>query len=97
MGTSSYDTLGELRRGNVLSGVKGDLDVPHDFEVGFPVFEGGNVVNFAGKLRYRIDDGRLAFHFKFPGADTILRKHLKEIRDQIAKDTGIAVWGVSRF
>lgn len=77
------------------AGVKGELEIPHDFTIKLGLFHGGGVVEIEGKLRYRIASGQIAFYYKFPGLQTIVRDYVSGIRKRIAKETGLPVWSVS--
>lgn len=42
---------------------KGSLDIPETFKLGIPVFEGGERYELEARLRYRLNEGRLAMWF----------------------------------
>jgi uncharacterized protein YfdQ (DUF2303 family) len=79
------------------AGVKGELEIPHDFTIELKLYHGGGLVRLDGKLRYRIASGQIAFYFKFPGLENIVREYVSGIRKRVAKETGLPVWSVSQL
>lgn len=79
------------------AGVKGTLEIPHDFKIQIKLFHGGGLVELAGKLRYRIQSGQIRFYYKFPGLENIIRAYVSGIRKRIEKETELPAWSMSRF
>lgn len=76
------------------AGVKGTLEVPNDFAITLAIYHGGPQVTIEGKLRYRLQEGAVAFSWKFPRAETVLREYVTAIRQSIADQTGLFVASV---
>lgn len=77
------------------AGVKGEMEIPHDFKIKLRLYHGGDLVELEGKLRYRIQGGQIVFFYKFPSLENIVREYVSGIREKIRKATTLPVWSVS--
>lgn len=67
---------------------KGTIEVPETFELGIPVFEGGDHYALTARLRYRINDGQLAMWFDLLRPERLLEDAFSNTLEQIRGDLG---------
>lgn len=64
----------------------GDMEVPQEFTIKVPVFYGENPVSITARLRFRISQGKLTFHYKlYRPVETMNDAFLVAVRDIAAK------------
>lgn len=71
---------------------KGTMKVPEEFTLGIPVFFGGSLYEVRARLRYRIDQGKLALWYELYRPEYIERDAFEAIVGNVATATGIDVW-----
>lgn len=59
---------------NAKAGVAGQLEVPEQFVLSIPVWQGGEPVRVIARLRYRIEVDRLVLGYKIAGQDELVRQ-----------------------
>ncbi|MFZ7336918.1 DUF2303 family protein [Comamonas jiangduensis] len=69
----------------------GTLSVPEHFTIAVPVFENGDKWPLLVRFRYRIDSGVLKIWFELVRPHKIIEVAVKELREQIAKETALQV------
>lgn len=67
---------------------KGHMQIPEEFQLGFPVFERGQGYSVTARLRYMTDGGRLALWFDLLRPHKIVEDAVRQIEADIIKDTG---------
>jgi uncharacterized protein YfdQ (DUF2303 family) len=67
------------------------LTVPGAFVLGVPVFEGGPLFLIVARLRYKVVEGKIFWSFLLCQADKAKDTVLREMRERIAKETGVFV------
>jgi uncharacterized protein YfdQ (DUF2303 family) len=70
---------------------KGTLDVPEQFVLGIPIHVNGPAYRIPLRLRWRLKDGKLAFWYEMVRPHRFIEDALKEMRDRIAAQVGIAI------
>jgi uncharacterized protein YfdQ (DUF2303 family) len=73
------------------AGGKGQFKVPETFELGIAVFEGGPLYKVTARLRYRIDEGRLALWYDLERPHKILEDAVKAVWSEIEAGTGTTI------
>lgn len=66
--------------------------VPTAFMLGIPVFEAGEGYRLEARLRLRMENGRPLFSFVIPAALAAKTLAFNEVRDRVAKETGLPVY-----
>lgn len=73
-----------------------NLTMPTQFDLGIPVVFGGARYAVVARLRYRLHDGKLMFHYDLYRPEYIERDAFSDIATKVTAETGIEVWlGVS--
>ncbi|QTP60897.1 DUF2303 family protein [Billgrantia antri] len=67
---------------------KGTIEIPETFELGIPVFEGGDHYALTARLRYRINDGQLVMWFDLLRPERLLEDAFANTLEQIRRDIG---------
>lgn len=67
---------------------KGTIEIPETFELGIPVFEGGDHYALTARLRYRINDGQLVMWFDLLRPERLLEDAFANTLAQIRRDIG---------
>ncbi|MVT38615.1 DUF2303 family protein [Acidovorax citrulli] len=71
---------------------QGQLQVPEQFSLAIPVFENGAKWRVDVRLRYRIQDGgNLVMWLELIRPQKVIEGAVLELREQIAKDTGLQI------
>ena len=65
------------------SGTAGTMDIPEEFKIGIPVFEGGDPYEVVARLRYRIHDGNLKMWYDLLRPERMVEDAFKEIQESI--------------
>lgn len=71
---------------------KGKAAVPEEFKLGIPVFFGGAAYEVVAKLRYRLDEGKLALWYDLHRPEYIEKDAFDQVIRSVAKQTGITPW-----
>lgn len=71
---------------------KGKVKVPEEFTLGIPVFFGGPLYEVRARLRYRINEGKLALWYDLYRPEHIEQDAFEAICTDVAEKTGIDVW-----
>jgi len=69
------------------NGSAGQLEVPEEFTLGIPVYEGGAKYEVTARLRYRISDGKLVMWYDLLRPDRMEEDAFKEVEQEI--NTGL--------
>ncbi|MGM0703851.1 MAG: YfdQ family protein [Pseudomonadota bacterium] len=67
---------------------KGTIEIPETFELGIPVFEGGDHYALTARLRYRINEGQLVMWFDLLRPERLLEDAFANTLEQIRRDIG---------
>lgn len=70
------------------AGAKGSVEVPERFAIGIPVFERGAKYKLEARLRYRVHEGALKFHYNLIRPDRLVDAVCDEVCERIEKETG---------
>ena len=70
---------------------KGTLEVPETFVLGIPIHVNGPAYRMQVRLRWRLQEGKLAFWYEIVRPHRYVEDALAEIRDRVLKETEIAV------
>lgn len=74
------------------SAVKGTMSIPEQFTIGVPVFENGEKWQVDVRFRYRIQEGgHLVMWLELVRPHKTIETAVKELREQIANETGLKV------
>lgn len=68
---------------------KGSLSIPETFDIGIPVFNGGQGYRVTARLRYRISEGRLVLWYELLREHKVIEDALAQVRKDIEAGTGI--------
>jgi uncharacterized protein YfdQ (DUF2303 family) len=79
----------EEMQGTVL---KGTMLIPEQFKIGIQVFVGGDRYAVDCRLRYRIEDGRLAMWYEMIRPHLVIEDAVKTICDRIAAGTACPMY-----
>lgn len=71
------------------AGQKGELEIPTGFTLMIPVFEGRPARKLDARLRYKIQDGQLSFHYVLVRPHKVLNEEIDATAADIKKGTGI--------
>jgi len=71
---------------------QGRISVPAEFTLGIPVFFGGQPYAVTARLRYRINEGKLALWYQLYRPEHVEQDAFGLIAAAVAEATGIAVW-----
>jgi len=71
------------------AGEKGELEVPEMLKLGLPVFAFGERYEVKARLRYRIKDGALTFHYELDNPHRVVEHATRELMKQIEEATGL--------
>ncbi len=74
-------------REEVENAGKNNMKVPAEFTIGIPVFFGGDRYKIKVLLRYRIDDGKLAFHVVLHRKQFMLQDAVQQAAARIGEET----------
>ena len=77
-------------REELESSGKGNLKVPADFTIAIPVFFGGDRYKIKAFLRYRIDEGKLAFHVVLHRKQFMVQDAVQLAAAAIGEATGLS-------
>jgi uncharacterized protein YfdQ (DUF2303 family) len=70
---------------------KGQLTLPSSFDIGVPVFEGGEAYKVRVLLRYRLTEGKITFTVKLHRRQFLQKTAFQDICTAIAEKTGLPV------
>jgi uncharacterized protein YfdQ (DUF2303 family) len=70
---------------------KGTLEIPEQFTLGIPIHLGGPAYRIPVRLRWRLHDGKAMFWYEIARPSRFIEDALKEIRERVAGETGLAV------
>lgn len=70
---------------------RGTIKVPSEFSIGVPVFFGGDAYRVRCMLRYRIDEGKLAFTIRMLRRTFIEQTAFQDVAKAVAEGTGLTV------
>lgn len=76
-------------REEVEAGTKGNVKIPTEFVIGIPVFFGGDRYKIKAFLRYRIEEGKLAFHIVLHRKQFILQDAVQTTAKLVGEQTGL--------
>lgn len=68
------------------------LKVPNLFLIGIPVFRSGSPYEVAVRLRYRVREGTVAWHYQLYRADKVFDHAFQEAAKQAADETGLPLF-----
>lgn len=71
------------------------MKIPPLFKLHIPVFVGGKSYEIFARLQLRIKDGRPVFTYRLQRATEVKRTAFDEIREVVAKATGLPVFAGS--
>ncbi|WP_232629133.1 DUF2303 family protein [Methylobacterium sp. Leaf118] len=77
-------------REEVEAGTKGNVKIPTEFVIGIPVFFGGDRYKIKAFLRYRIDEGKLAFHIVLHRKQFVLQDAVQTTAKAVGEETGLS-------
>jgi uncharacterized protein YfdQ (DUF2303 family) len=81
----AYD---EIVRGTAQ---KGTIEIPEQFVLGIAIHVNGPAYRIPVRLRWRLQEGKVAFWYEMVRPHRFIEDALKEIRDRVMKETGIQV------
>jgi uncharacterized protein YfdQ (DUF2303 family) len=81
-------TYNEVVRGTAQ---KGTFEIPEKFVLGIPIHIGGPAYRIDVRLRWRLNDGKVTFAYELVRPHRYIEDALKEIRQRITSETGLAV------
>ena len=81
-------TYNEVVRGQAQ---KGTIETPDTFVLGIPIHENGPAYRIPVRFRWRLKDGRAAFWYEIVRPRRFVIDALREMRETVASDTGLAV------
>jgi uncharacterized protein YfdQ (DUF2303 family) len=70
---------------------KGTIEIPEQFVLGISIHENGPAYRIPVRLRWRLQDGKVVFWYEVVRPHRFIDDAVKEIRERVVKDTGIAV------
>ena len=65
------------------TGSAGQMDIPQEFKLGIPVYEGGAKYEVTARLRYRITDGVLTMWYDLLRPERMAEDAFKEVQNEI--------------
>lgn len=65
------------------SGSAGTMEIPTEFKLGIPVYEGGDKYEVTARLRYRISSGNLVMWYDLLRPERMVEDAFKEIQEEI--------------
>lgn len=65
----------------------GSLEVPEEFTLGIPVYEGGQAYEVKARLRYRINEGKLSMWYELIRPERMQEDAFQNVMDEITKAT----------
>lgn len=74
------------------AGIKGQLVIPSEITLALTPFAGAPAYEVAARLRYRIDEGKLFFHYKLRTPEKIWEDAVKDAVTKIGTETGVNVF-----
>jgi len=81
----AYD---ELVRGTAQ---KGTIEIPEQFTLGIAIHVNGPAYRIPVRLRWRLQEGKVSFWYEMVRPHRFIEDALKEIRERVAKETGIQI------
>jgi uncharacterized protein YfdQ (DUF2303 family) len=81
----AYD---EIVRGTAQ---KGTIEIPEQFILGVPIHVNGPAYRIPVRLRWRLQEGKVAFWYEIVRPHRFIEDALKEIRERVAKETALPV------
>ena len=78
----------ETIKGSMANGA---MEVPEQFRIGIPVFLGGEIVQLAALLRYRVQNGKLVLWYTLVRSDAAVREAFLAARDDIAEAIEVTI------
>ena len=70
---------------------KGTIEIPEQFVLGISIHVNGPAYRIPVRLRWRLQEGKVAFWYEVVRPHRFIEDALKEIRDRVAKETGLAL------
>ena len=70
---------------------RGTIEVPEHFVLGIPIHANGPAYRIPVRLRWRLQEGKVAFWYELVRPHRFIEDAVMEIRERIVNDTGIAV------
>lgn len=67
------------------TGTAGSMEIPQEFKLGIPVYEGGDPYEVTARLRYRISEGNLTMWYDLLRPERMAEDAFKEIKESIEK------------
>ena len=87
-------TYDEVVRGTAQ---KGTIEIPEKFVLGIPIHVNGPAYRIDARLRWRLQEGKLAFWYELVRPHKYIEHALREIRQRIEQETAAGVFaGVAR-
>lgn len=79
-----YDEADEARAG------KGkDFEIPREFTLGIPVYEGEDAYRMVARFRYRLREGVLSMGYKLDRPDIVKRDAAEQIAERLRSESGL--------
>ena len=76
---------------------KGTIEIPEKFVLGIPIHVNGPAYRIDVRLRWRLQEGKVAFWYEIVRPHRYIEDALKEIRQRIEQETSVGVFaGVAR-
>jgi uncharacterized protein YfdQ (DUF2303 family) len=76
---------------NASAGRRGEIQIPPDFSIGVPPFEGGPAYRVKARFRYRISDGTVRLGYRLNRPEDAARDAFEEIAEQVETGCGATV------
>jgi uncharacterized protein YfdQ (DUF2303 family) len=64
-------------------GQSGQFEIPNEFQIGIPVYEGEECYRITARFRYRVNDGNLTLGYKLDRPDVVKRDAAEQIAERI--------------
>lgn len=74
------------------AGEKGAMQVPEMFTLGLPLFVGGPLQPVGARLRYRIVERRLVFHYVLVNPHLVVQEAFARLIEEVGEETGCEVY-----
>lgn len=71
---------------------KGNIKIPEEFTVGFPIFKNGEGYKLKAKLRYRIKEAQLVIWYELQSKEQALEDAIKSVTESIAEKTNSEIF-----
>lgn len=88
-GNSALSYVQQLK---TKAGVKGDMEIPNDFDILVSPYEGGDKFTLKARLRFCVENGRLVLWYELVKLDRFLNNSVKQIAAAIHEATAIMPW-----